>query len=239
MSKKIQDENGNTYVEVKPWYKKWWVWVLAVVVVIFLLGSFGGHDSSNAKSKTTNTSTTGSAKGHKTTKSETGEKSSVESKSKSLTVSYKDYDVSSDKTYSVTFSDSSWANTKVNVDKVQIYKLSKGYAYDSANDGKFNIQGFVKVHFNITAGRDISIYPTQGTAVFDNGEQHEADTGESWDGDISNGATKEGWVTFPIKALNDTSSIKSIRYKFDANYETDNYDDENSHHTYDFTLNLQ
>lgn len=51
MSKKIQDENGNTYVEIKPWYKKWWIWVLAVVVIIFLFGSLGGKNTKNSESK--------------------------------------------------------------------------------------------------------------------------------------------------------------------------------------------
>ena len=39
MAKKITDKNGDTYVEVKPWYKRWWVWVLAIVVVLFIIGA--------------------------------------------------------------------------------------------------------------------------------------------------------------------------------------------------------
>ena len=34
MSKKIKDENGNVYVQKKPFYKKVWFWLLVVIVVI-------------------------------------------------------------------------------------------------------------------------------------------------------------------------------------------------------------
>ncbi len=33
MSKKITDENGNTYVQKKPFYKKIWFWLLMIVLV--------------------------------------------------------------------------------------------------------------------------------------------------------------------------------------------------------------
>lgn len=42
MVKKIADKNGDTYVEVKPWYKRWWVWVIAVVVILGIIGAISG-----------------------------------------------------------------------------------------------------------------------------------------------------------------------------------------------------
>lgn len=229
MSKKIQHENGNTYVEMKPWYKKWWAWLLAVIVVIFIFGAFGGSNSkSNSSSKQNKTE---KSTGHATTNNEKGESST----SKAITVNYKDYNVSNGKTYSTNYTDTAWGPANVKVTKVVVYTLSKPAQYKSANDGAFEAQGFVRLYFTVKANRDLSIYPTQGTYIFNGSEQHQADSMEGWDGDISNGVTKTGSVTVPIK---DASNLKTIRAKFDADYNTDNYDDDNSNHSYDFTLNL-
>ena len=51
MSKKIKGEDGKIY-EVKtkkPWYKRWWVWVLVVIAAIFIIGAIagGGDDDDN------------------------------------------------------------------------------------------------------------------------------------------------------------------------------------------------
>ena len=43
----------------------------------------------------------------------------------------------------------------------------------------------------------------------------------------------------PIKKINNVSDIQNIRLKFGSSYETDNMDDENSHHDYDITINLK
>lgn len=126
MSKKIQDENGNTYVEMKPWYKKWWVWLLAVIVVIFIFGAFGGSNSkSNSSSKQNKTE---KSTGHATTNNEKGESST----SQKITVSYKDYNVSSDKTYSTNYTDATWNAATVKVTKVIVYTLTKPTEYKSA-----------------------------------------------------------------------------------------------------------
>ncbi|MFT9050037.1 hypothetical protein [Liquorilactobacillus nagelii] len=214
----------------KPFYKKWWVWLVAVIAVFFVFVAVGGNSNKTSESD----KTVSKASGHKTTASEKG--SSSQSASSKITVSYKDYKVASQKTYDTNYSDTGWSPAAVTVKKVVIYKLAKPYKYESANDGTFQITGFVRMYYTIKANRDISIYPSQGTYVYSNGEQHEADVGEGWDGDISSGATKTGTVEVPVK---DTSNISTIRSKFDANYDTSNYDDDNANHTYDFTINLQ
>ncbi|WEV44282.1 hypothetical protein OZX56_03370 [Lactobacillus sp. ESL0684] len=60
MAKEIKDKDGITYVQKKPWYKRFWVWVLIVVVVFCIIGgmSSGSDDESsnsndNSSSKTT------------------------------------------------------------------------------------------------------------------------------------------------------------------------------------------
>lgn len=68
MPKSIKDDDGNTYIEVKPWYKKWWVWVLAVVIVIFLISMFSNTDDDSAKNSNSSSKTV-SKKKVSTTKS--------------------------------------------------------------------------------------------------------------------------------------------------------------------------
>lgn len=53
MSKKITDENGKTYVEKKPFYKKGCFWIIAVVVVIIIgaVAGSGSGDSDNGGTK--------------------------------------------------------------------------------------------------------------------------------------------------------------------------------------------
>lgn len=56
--KKIVGEDGKQYVakEKKPFYKKVWFWILAVIVVIGIGGSFGGGDDGNTAKDDTKTS---------------------------------------------------------------------------------------------------------------------------------------------------------------------------------------
>lgn len=212
MAKKITDQNGDTYVEVKPWYKRWWIWVLAIIVILFIIGALsGGHSSKGKKAGSATTASTPS----------------------SITVDYDDYNVRDSKDYNVNYSNSDWDAAKVSINKITVYKLSKPYKLDTANNGKYNINGFIKIHMKIKANSDISIYPQQGTANFNN-DQEDA-MGESWDGDINKGAVKSGNVYIPVKNLPKATDIKNLRFKFDANGQ-DNYDDS---YTYDITLNLQ
>lgn len=165
--------------------------------------------------------------------------SSTQKKANVLTVNDKDYSFSKNKDYTVDVSDDKWAGTKVKVDKVTIYKLVKKYKYKSASDGTFEVEGFVKLHFSISPSRDIEIYPTQGTAIFDNREQQGPAFSDAWDGEIAENVIKDGAVIIPVKSLKDVTALKNIRFKFDAYYDTDDDDDINASHDYDITLNLK
>lgn len=48
MANKITDEQGNTYVQKKPFYKKVWFWIL-IVLVLIIGGSAAGSDSDSPK----------------------------------------------------------------------------------------------------------------------------------------------------------------------------------------------
>lgn len=52
MSKKITDKDGNTYVQKKPFYKRFWFWILAIIV-IFILGTALGGNSDNSNNGST------------------------------------------------------------------------------------------------------------------------------------------------------------------------------------------
>lgn len=65
MAKKITDENGNTYVQKKPFYKRVWFWLLAIVVIFVLIGSLGGSTKKTTNSKNSNSHTTSSKQADK------------------------------------------------------------------------------------------------------------------------------------------------------------------------------
>ena len=50
MAKKITDKDGNVYVQKKAWYKRWWVWVIIVLELLFGIGSMGSDDNSTSSS---------------------------------------------------------------------------------------------------------------------------------------------------------------------------------------------
>jgi len=161
-----------------------------------------------------------------------------ESKKNILTVDYKDYEVKSVKTYNINYQNTDWAGTDIKIDSAKVYKLDKTYTINTVSDGDMNVNGFIELNMSVTPQRDINIYPTQATGIFNNGEQHDASSDTSWDGEIAKGATKSGKVIIPITNLESDSSISSLRLKFSANYDTDDYNDDNSHHDYDITINL-
>lgn len=57
MSKKITDEQGNTYKMKKPFYKKIWFWVIVVIVVGGIGGALGGEDEEQGATKVENENT--------------------------------------------------------------------------------------------------------------------------------------------------------------------------------------
>lgn len=59
MAKKVRGEDGRMYKVKKPFYKRVWFWLLAVVVVFIAIGSQGGSDDAeNTVTETTKESVT-------------------------------------------------------------------------------------------------------------------------------------------------------------------------------------
>ncbi|GEN94445.1 hypothetical protein [Pediococcus ethanolidurans] len=186
--------------------------------------------ATNEKSSSTETESDSSG----TDSSEDSESS--ESDDNTITLDDEDYEVTDSKDYKPVFSDSSWTNTKVGIDEVKVLQ-SDGTTEDS--DGN-EVNGIVAVHYTIDAGKDINMYPTQGTMNTNSGEQVEADMSASddFDGELNSGASVDGWVIYFLKKLDSIKDLTSVRLKWDADYDTDDIDDDNFSHTYDATVQL-
>ena len=211
-----------------------------ISLIILVVSLVGGVTVSNEIDKTlSNISNSTKAKSAKNTDSDdySDESSGKTDNKNQIELDDDKIDIKDSKEYSTTYSDSSWAGTTVKIDKVTVYKTDGEYS--DRDDGKFN--GVVKVHFDIKAGRDISIYASQATLNTNDGQQVEADGYDSddFDGDLNSGANANGDVYFLLPKLGSVSDLHTLRLKFDSSYDTDDYDDDNSDHSYDVTVNLQ
>ena len=215
----------------KPFYKQWWAVTIAFIFVFFVGYIFGSAASSSDDS---NDEASVASSSKSSSKSTTDDKASGQNYAKkTLTVSDKKYELSSETSFKPNYTNNSWAGGSVSVDSITLYKTAKAYNYDSANDGKFTIQGFMQIHYVIKTKADVSVYPTQGTYIYSNGEQHGADSTESWDGDISKNVTQQGTVTVPVEKI---SNVNSVRVKFDASGQ--DFSDDSLDHDFDFTITL-
>ncbi len=173
-----------------------------------------------------NSNETSTSSGKKTTQTTKAPKTSK------ITVDYNDYKVSSSKTYKVNYEDTDWDEANVKINKVTVYKLADPYEFESSCDGTYNINGFIELDMTVKANDDISIYPSQGTAII--GEEQEDAILEGWDGEINNGAEKSGKVYIPVKNLGKATNISNLRFKFSGNNQNDYADD----YDYDLTFDL-
>lgn len=218
--------------------------VLIASAAIALLGaglagcSSNNSSSNSAKSRSAQTSKKKTAKGtvHETSQSDRDVKKNAGHDGGGVKFDEEVMPISSKKTFKTNFTDKTWPGGIVQIKDVQVYKLKKPYNYESANDGTFPVQGVVKIDMVVSAAKDISIYPTQGTVVLSNGEQADATSDDSWDGDINAGATKNGVATFPVKNLPNVNSLKTVRFKFSGNAQ--DTDDDSLDRDFDLTINL-
>lgn len=210
--------------------------ISAIILIISLVSGIIVSNAINDTLSNFNSSTSAKSAGN-TSDSSGDNDTSSSNDSNVITIGSDDINISDSKKYSTTYSDSSWAGTTVKIDKVTVYKTDGEYS--DGNDGKFN--GVAKIHFDIKAGRDISIYASQATLNTDDGQQVDADVFDSddFDGDLNSGADSKGNVYFLLPKLSSVSDLHTLRLKFDSNYDTDDYDDDNSSHTYDVTVKLQ
>lgn len=68
MSKKIVGEDGKTYIQKKPFYKRVWFWILVVIVIIIFGGAIGGNSNSNSSDSASSSKSTSKTSSSKTEK---------------------------------------------------------------------------------------------------------------------------------------------------------------------------
>ncbi|ARN90035.1 DUF805 domain-containing protein [Levilactobacillus brevis] len=226
----------------KPWFKKWWTWLILVVCTFFTtialnsalqyVNNYSFYQSSLSNNTGSNgTATTASS-------STSDETSTTSSDDDTLNLGDSDLDIADSKVFD-TDSTQTWAGSTFDIDKVTIYQTDGDYTQGSGKDKK-TINGVVKVHMEIDAGRDISAYPTQATLSTSDGQQVDADMTDSddFDGDLDSGTQTDGNIYFLLPSLDEISDLSDIRLKWSADYDTDDYDDDNDYKDFDVTLQL-
>ncbi|MFT9470186.1 Ltp family lipoprotein [Leuconostoc pseudomesenteroides] len=83
MSKKIVGDDGKTYVQKKPIYKRVWFWLLVIIII----GAFGGGLNGSDKKSATSSSSEKVSESSQRTSSSSEEKSSSSSSSEKPKVS--------------------------------------------------------------------------------------------------------------------------------------------------------
>jgi len=94
--KKIIGEDGKQYVvkEKKPFYKRVWFWIVAVIVLFGIAGALGGNDETDANAKK-NTSSSSSQTTSSTTKKEETKKEETYGMNQDVKVGDMIYNISS------------------------------------------------------------------------------------------------------------------------------------------------
>lgn len=224
----------------KPFYKKWWFWLLIAlgIFILFIAIGVAGSYSDNSDDNVN----TEKASGHVTTSKERGNQAKKASSINNEKSDDNSIVVIAKKNYRPNFTDKSWNAANVTINSVNIFKV-KPYVYDSVSKKK--AEGMIVLNVTVKANRDLdSSYPDQGTVITDNGQQQDASLDAisgyttNWGGEVANGASKTGDVIVPFEKMNDPSSIHSIRFKFHSSYKTDNAEDDNANHEYDITIKL-
>ncbi|EHJ56030.1 hypothetical protein HMPREF9318_01009 [Streptococcus urinalis FB127-CNA-2] len=66
MAKKIKDENGNVYVQKKPFYKRIWFILLVAIILISVFANMGSSTSTNKKTSNADSQSSSSSSSTKT-----------------------------------------------------------------------------------------------------------------------------------------------------------------------------
>ncbi|MEQ6218301.1 hypothetical protein ABMB44_05760 [Levilactobacillus brevis] len=61
---------------------------------------------------------------------------------------------------------------------------------------------------------------------------------DDFDGDLDSGTQTDGNIYFLLPSLDEISDLSDIRLKWSADYDTDDYDDDNDYKDFDVTLQL-
>ncbi|MDN3037220.1 DUF4352 domain-containing protein [Enterococcus faecium] len=206
--------------------KRVFSFLLLCIVTLSGCGSTDNTSTTSGTATVQNDSTSESSSVVESSLDETTETSIVESESPSVNRAE----------YSADFSED-WKGLVTKINKVVIAELTDDELEKQGLENKYAVQ----VYFSIdnTSDTDFNIYPDQSTLVIE-GQQIEAEMflSDSIGGEILSGVSKEGIVTFSVPKIEDVSNVANIRLKWEADYDTDNYDEE-SYKEFDVTFDLR
>ncbi|GEO68834.1 DUF805 domain-containing protein [Levilactobacillus acidifarinae] len=229
----------------EKWYKKWQNWVILVILTLICTISINSMAYATKmadynKSESTISSKVESSSSSSESEDTTDESSSSDAKDgHTMTLGRSKIDIADQKDYATKFKDTTWAGTNFSIDKVTVYKTDGTYDGNDSKKTKFN--GIVKVHMAIKVGsKDISTFPAQATLNTNDGQQVEADMyhSDDFDGDLNANAQKDGNIYFLIPKLEKVSDLTTARLKWTGSYDTDDYEDDNSHKDFDAQIAL-
>lgn len=211
------DEEGNTYIYVKPWYKKWWLFsIIIFVLLIIIVLKFNRSDN--------------------TVRIANDVTSISKNKTKTLAFDLDDYQISKALTYKLKYQNNSWSGGSFKVYRVTIYKTKKSHYYETGS-GKIRLNGFVRIYLTAHAKKNINVDISDGVVNLSTMElQHVDDSDDYWSGNMNKGATKNIEVTAPIEKLNKLTNIKKVALHFDVAAKST--DDDSLDKTMNLVLNL-
>lgn len=222
----------------RQWYKKWWSWVIILLLAAlytFSLASISSANFSNldySQSPSTSNSDNDSAND-----SQSSSASSSSEKSKDDTVTLSDgtkVTIVNKLTYKPNTTDTSWHGSKLVIKRVNVIK-TKPFKYDG-DDSSYTADGVIYLKYSYTPTLDVSPMDNEATISTNTGVQAEVDSMDSQTfDDIDAGVTKTAEAIFPISKLSDPSSISTLRLKFPVSPQNTNSDDWKD---YDMTINL-
>lgn len=222
----------------RQWYKKWWSWVLVLLLAVlytFSLASISSADFSGLDYSQTPSTYRGDNDDTEDSQSSSAESSSEKSKDDTVTLADGTKVTIVDKlTYEPNTTDTSWHGSKLVVKKVNVIK-TKPFKYDSG-DSAYTAHGIIYLKYSYTPTLDVTPMDNEATISTNIGTQADIDSmdSETFD-DIDSGVTKTAEAIFPMSKLDNVGSITTLRFKFPVSPQDTNSDDWKD---YDLTINL-
>jgi len=111
----------------------------------------------------------------------------------------------------------SWGPTTFTIDRLTVYKTYGPYSL-LTNDGRRTINGLIKVHMKIHAGRALTTYPAQGTLLTNDGQLLKADLSNSdwFAGMLNKGINTAGNIYFLVPHLNEPTDLTKVNFPWTA-----------------------
>lgn len=185
------DSDGNSYIQLQPWYKKWWIWLF--VILICLCGK-AYYDINLA--------------------------TIYEAQNKVSTIGTYKFDdqrfsIAEEKTYKTNYAYTSWRGADIKVTKVKIYKMThpEKYRFEDEEVTK-KIRGFATIFMTVKAKKNICVDLDEETAIFSNLDEVPIETYHGFDDDIKAGKVVQGYIKVPIEHLKNVTDITALRLDF-------------------------